>query len=87
MTDLENEYTHENWLQAFLRRLWWAYLIVGGLALGYAFATLQYRAEAVERSFAHYDSRTGNWEWGMVSDISIEEPMPIVGEKVKKNGK
>ena len=37
--------------------------VICGLLLGGALTSIVYKAEAIERGHAHYDTVTGNWEW------------------------
>ena len=84
---MEEYETKENWLSAFMRRIWWTYLVAGGMLIGFAFGTLNMQSEAINKGFAHYHSQTGKWEWGYVADIKIEEPLPTTVTKGAKNVK
>jgi len=37
---MEEYETKENWLAAFMRRVWWTYLVVGGIVIGFAIGTM-----------------------------------------------
>lgn len=60
-------------------------LIAGGLT-GMAYEQRVMQQEALQRDLAHYNTRTGVWEWGMVVEgIKLEAlPMEQMKPKVKK---
>lgn len=76
MTDLENERAKENWLASFMRRVWWTYLVAGGMLIGFAFGTINMQSEAINQGLAHYHSQTGKWQWGVSSEIMISDKLP-----------
>lgn len=89
MTDLENEYMGENWLSAFMRRVWWTYLVIGGMLIGFAMGTLNMQSEAINKGYAHYHAKTGRWQWGVSTDIILSDTIPeeILMESPKKGQK
>lgn len=68
--------TKENWLSSFMRRVWWTYLVIGGMMIGFAFGTLNMQLEAINQGFMHYNAKTGVKEWGVTTDISLTEKLP-----------
>ncbi len=82
----------ENWLSSFFRRMWWTYLVIGGMIVGFALGTINMQSEAINKGFAHYHSQNGKWQWGVSSEIMLSSQLPeeiltMPPIKVKKNGK
>jgi len=87
---MEEYETKENWLAAFFRRVWWTYLVIGGMMIGFAFGTLSMQSEAINQGFAHYHAQSGKWKWGVSSEIMLSETIPedvFIQKKGKKNAK
>lgn len=73
---MEEYETKENWLSSFMRRVWWTYLVVGGMVVGFAFGTVNMQLEAINQGIAHYHSQTGKWQWGVSSEIMLSDKLP-----------
>ena len=64
-------------IQYIIPRALFAAGLIVGLAGGYGAGVYQMRCEAIEREVAHYNQRTGAWEWGqVVAGISFNEKIP-----------
>lgn len=80
--EMENE--KEGFIKSTLRRIWWTYLVIGGMAVGFYVATIQMQNEAIQHDAAHYDSRTGSWDW---NELSIsEEKQEVINASCKALG-
>jgi len=60
---MESYEEKEGFIKASLRRLWWTYILIGGMLIGYYLGVNQFQKEAVEIGLAGHNYKTGSWEW------------------------
>lgn len=71
--------------------IWNRFLIivacVACVIIGSSAGVYMMQREAIDQGFAHYHGKTGNWQWGVSSDIMIAEPLPPMQDMGAKNAK
>ena len=86
---MEMETEKEGFIKSTLRRIWWTYLVIGGMAVGFYVATIQMQNEAIQHDAAHYDSKTGYWDWNTEDQNerqkAIDESCKALGSKAKND--
>ena len=86
------EYYQESTITRLWNRLLVLLVLVAGIGIGISAGVYTMQKEAIKQGFAHYHAQSGNWQWGVASEIMLSSQIPAdidmqLPVKAKKYGK